>query len=227
MAQAKAVAGAGVEIIEDAQYCRIPLELIDPNPYQPRKFFDRRALEALAASLQSIGQLEDILVRPRESGRFQIVLGERRWQAAQLAGFRTINAKIRAFTDEETFTISLTENVQREELTSVEEAFAFKSFIDQGMTQEKVAAHLGKLHDRVGDKLKVLSSSYYVRYLEDQLREADQNLASLRREVARLSPDGRYEVRKVDERGLLEALGDGWELITALGNEYVVRSKGR
>ena len=177
---------SGVTQIVDSAYVRIPVELIDPNPHQPRQFFDRRALEALAASVLQIGQLEDVLVRPKE-GRFQLVLGERRWRAHQIAHIPTINAKVRELSDADVFTISLTENVQREDLTKIEEGLAFKNYIDSGMTQEMVGEHLGKLHSRVSEKLSVLSSSFYIRYLEQEMGRMQHDMAQLQERTAELS----------------------------------------
>lgn len=170
-----------IENIKDSQYFRIPLELLLANPYQPRRFFDKRSLQALAESIKKLGQLEDILVRP-VGDKFQIVLGERRWRACQLGGIPTVNAKVRQLSDEETFLISLTENVQRENLTDVEEAFAFKSYLDKGMSQQDVGSLLGKLDHRVSEKLKLLSSSYYIRYLEQQLCSAENEIEKLKQE---------------------------------------------
>ncbi|MDP2643900.1 MAG: ParB/RepB/Spo0J family partition protein [Desulfobacterales bacterium] len=172
-----------LEPIQGSQYFRIPLESLVGNPYQPRRFFDKRSLRALAESIKKLGQLEDILVRPL-GDKFQIVLGERRWKACQLAGLPTVNGKIRELNDEETFLISLTENVQRENLTDVEEAFAFKSYLDRGMSQQDVGSLLGKLDHRVAEKLKLLGSRFYIEYLE-------QNLASAEKEIERLKQENR------------------------------------
>ncbi|MBI4199066.1 MAG: ParB/RepB/Spo0J family partition protein [Chloroflexi bacterium] len=212
--------------ISDASYYRIPLDLIDPNPHQPRKFFDMDGLRSLAESIRKIGQLEDILVRPVEE-RFQIVLGERRWRACKLAQLPTINAKVREFSDEETFTISLAENVQRADLTSVEEAFAFKSYLDKGLTQEQVGAHLGKLDRRIGEKLKLLSSSFYVRYLEQQVQDLLGTNDKLKREkelLLGLRGDRVRQVKVVNEEELVARLEQGWELVTSVSNRrFVVR----
>lgn len=178
-----------LQTINDSQYFRIPVDMLVANPYQPRRFFDKRALQALSESIKKLGQLEDILVRP-VGDKFQIVLGERRWRACQLGGIPAINAKVRQLSDEETFLISLTENVQRENLTDVEEAFAFKSYMDQGMSQQEVGSLLGKLDHRVSEKLKLLSSSYYIRYLEQQLSSAENEIEKLKQENCLLRDSG-------------------------------------
>jgi ParB/RepB/Spo0J family partition protein len=209
-----------LEEIRDAAYYRIPLELIEPNPYQPRKFFDKEALRSLADSIVKYGQLEDILVRPF-NGKYQIVLGERRFRACQLAQLPTIQAKVRALSDEETFAIALTENVQRQDLTGVEEAFAFKKYLDEGRTQEEVAALMGSLDRRVGEKLKLLSSSYYVRYLEKQLEDTAAELDRLKTEQ-RLMGYGegpkKIRARIVEAADLVAAIENGWEIAAPLGD---------
>lgn len=209
-----------LEEIRDAGYYRIPLGLIEPNPYQPRKFFDKEALRSLADSIVKYGQLEDILVRPHQE-KFQIVLGERRFRACQLAALPTIQAKVRVLTDDETFAIALTENVQRQDLTGVEEAFAFKKYLDEGRTQEEVATMLGSLDRRVGEKLKLLSSSFYVRYLEKQLEQTTEELDRLKQEQRLLGIGGsqkRIRARIASEAELVEAIENGWEIAAKVGN---------
>ncbi len=212
--------------VSDSQYYRIPLDLIEPNPGQPRKFFDKEALRALAESINKIGQLEDILVRPA-GDRFQLVLGERRWRASHLAGQGAINAKVRDLTDEDTYTISLAENVQREDLTGVEEAFAFKSFLDQGLTQEEVGEHMGKLDRRIGEKLKLLSSSYYVRYMEAKLDDMDAEMEKVKQENRILRgdlTDVPTNVKVVGEDEIVTHLETNWEIVTPLSDKrFVVR----
>jgi ParB family chromosome partitioning protein len=218
-----------LEEIRDAAYFRIPLELIEPNPYQPRKFFDTESLRSLAESIVKYGQLEDILVRPH-NGKFQVVLGERRFRACKLAQLPTIQAKVRPLSDDETFAISLTENVQRQDLTGVEEAFAFKKYLDEGRTQEEVADLMGRLDRRVGEKLKLLSSSYYVRYLEKQLEQTEEELGRLKQEQRLLGLDPgdgtkRIRARIVSESELVEAIENGWEIVTPLqGGKFALKA---
>jgi len=215
-----------IQPVNDAEYYRIPLDLIDANPYQPRKFFDKEALRSLGESMRKIGQLEDILVRP-VGDRYELVLGERRWRASKLVGMDSINAKVRALADAETFTISLAENVQRQDLTGVEEAFAFKRYLDEGLTQEEIGEHLGKLDRRIGEKLKLLSSSFYVKYLEKRLDEIEADLRQSQQENRILRGD-RSDVntcvRLVTEDDLVTHLEAGWDLVTPVsGNRFVVR----
>jgi ParB/RepB/Spo0J family partition protein len=217
-----------IEPIKDSKYYRIPLDLIDANPHQPRKFFEMDALRSLAESIKKIGQLEDILVRP-VGDRFQIILGERRWRASKMGGMPTINAKVQAMSDAETFSISLAENVMRADLTSVEEAFAFKSYLDKGLTQEEVGEHLGKLDRRIGEKLKLLSSSFYVRYLEAHMADIETELEKTKREnrlLMGVKGDQLASVKVVGEEELVAALEEDWELVTPLTkNRFVVRSR--
>src|SRR5579862_540893 len=103
------------------EYRQIAIELIQPNPRQPRRRFDEEALGALAASMQARGLLQPVLVRPGEDGRFELIAGERRWRAARIAGFETIPALVRARDDAESLELALIENMAREDLNPVEE----------------------------------------------------------------------------------------------------------
>src|SRR5579871_4603572 len=209
--------------VEHAAYRKLPVREIRPNPRQPRKFFDQEALQSLADSITHMGLLEDILVRPVPDG-YELVLGERRWRATQLAGLGTISAKVVPLSDAEVEQIAIVENVQRADLTDVEEAFAYKGFIDRGMRQDEVGATMGKLGDRVAERLKALSSTYYVEYQEQRIRELDEEVERLR---ARLEErTARYDVQVVNQAGLTGALATGYDLVAVLDNQqFVVRRR--
>ncbi len=207
------------ERVEHAKYIKIPVEQIKPNPNQPRRFFEQKALQSLAESITQIGLLEDILVRPK-GDRFELVLGERRWRAMQVAGFDTISAKVVELNDEEVRKIAIVENVQREDLTDVEEAFAFKKFLDDGLQQKDVGQHLGKLGDRVSEKLKILSSHYYTQYQEQRIKDLTEEIERLR-ENARKPRDGCHSVI-VSSDELLRYLDDGYDVVLALGDDRIV-----
>ncbi len=134
----------------------INLDLIDPNPKQARKYFDRQKLEGLAESLKERGLLNPILVRPL-GDRYQLVHGERRWRAAKIAGWEIITAQIKAMSDEEAFLASLIENLNREDLTPLEEAQSYQDLIDQGYTQAGVAEVVKKSRSRVAQVLRILN----------------------------------------------------------------------
>ncbi len=137
----------------------IPTEAIEPNPNQPRRFFEGVAMEELKQSIAQHGILEPLVVRPMGPGRYQIVIGERRWRCARDLGFRTVPAIVRQLSDEEAFELSLVENLQRDNLTPIEEARAYQHMIDSGMAknQREVARILGIAPQRVNEKLRLLS----------------------------------------------------------------------
>lgn len=137
----------------------LSIEQIKPNPNQPRKECDPEKLRELTDSIKSIGLLNPILVRPIESD-YEIVHGERRWRACKLAGLTEIRAEIRELTDEQAFLIALTENIQRDDLTPIEEARAFQFMVDDlGYTQAKVGETIGMSQQYVADRLVLLKLS--------------------------------------------------------------------
>jgi ParB family chromosome partitioning protein len=136
----------------------IPVETIKANPDQPRRHFDEADLDELAQSIREKGVLQPILVRPAVfAGEFQIVAGERRWRAAQRAGIRAIPALVRSLSDEEVLEIAIVENVQRKDLSAMEEADGYRTLIDKfGRTQAQVADTVGKSRVHVANALRLL-----------------------------------------------------------------------
>jgi ParB family chromosome partitioning protein len=135
---------------------RLPLERIARDPRQPRKSFDAQALRALADSIQAQGVIQPILVR-REGAGFQLIAGERRWRAAQIAGLQEIPAILREATEAEAFALALVENLQRTDLNPMEEAEGYRRLVDEyGLTQEEVAARVGKDRSTVANSLRLL-----------------------------------------------------------------------
>lgn len=137
----------------------IPIELIRPNPDQPRSHFDEDELEGLAQSLRQKGMLQPVLVRPSRhiDGEYQIVAGERRWRAAQKAGFAAIPALVRQLGDHETLEIALIENVQRTDLNPLEEASAYMALLGLTQrTQEELAQVVGKSRSHVANAMRLL-----------------------------------------------------------------------
>ena len=119
---------------------------IEPNRDQPRKDFNEEALRELADSIATHGVLQPLLVRPLAGGGYQLVAGERRWRASRMAGLSEVPVVIREMTDSEMTQIALIENLQREDLNSVEEALGYKSLMDTyNLTQDEVALHLQQL----------------------------------------------------------------------------------
>ena len=137
----------------------LPIELVDRNPKQPRMDFDGDELNILAASIRDKGVLQPILVRnaPDKPGQYQIVAGERRWRAAQIANLKMIPALIKDLDDLETLEIGIIENIQRIDLNPYEEAASYKALIDRfGRTQEQIAEAVGKSRSHVANSLRLL-----------------------------------------------------------------------
>lgn len=207
------VAATLSERVRCAAYRPVPVDQIEPNPEQPRRFFDQEALRALADSIKSIGLLEDILVTPR-GDKYMLVLGERRWRASQMAGLPTISAKVVELDDVEVRRISLTENIQRENLTAVEEAFAFKHYVDNGLRQKEVGEVFGRMQDRVAERLKTLSSHYYIQFQEDRIKELESKLKQA--EERQQAP--RYHSCIIPESELLEYVERGYDVAHVLSD---------
>ena len=135
----------------------LPLEKIAPNPDQPRKHFEQEALEELAASLKTLGLVQPITVQALPSGSYQIISGERRWRAAQMAGLKTLPVYIRATQPSELLELALIENIQREDLNAIEVALAYQQLTEQyGLSQSKVAERVGKKRVTVTNYIRLL-----------------------------------------------------------------------
>ena len=135
----------------------LKLSDLEPNRGQPRKDFDDETLAELADSISQHGILQPLLVRPIFGGGYQIVAGERRWRAARMAGLTTVPAIIRELDDEQVMEIALIENLQREDLSPLEEAMGYQSLMDSyDMTQEEVAKIVGKSRSAVANVLRLL-----------------------------------------------------------------------
>ena len=146
----------------------VPIELIAPNPDQPRRTFDKGDLNDLANSISEKGVLQPLLVRPDPDaeGRFRIVAGERRWRAAQMAKTHEVPVIVRDLSDDETLEIAIIENVQRADLNPVEEALGYQQLIDRfGHTQAALAKTIGKSRPYIANALRLLSLPDYVRDL--------------------------------------------------------------
>ena len=142
---------------EDESLHRIPLELITPNPNQPRKAFDEQELGELAGSLREHGVLQPILVRPLPGGRYELLAGERRWRAAQLAGLDRIPAVVRPAAENERLELALIENMARQDLNPIESARACAALVDEfGLTKEEVGRRVGKSRVAVSNLVRLL-----------------------------------------------------------------------
>lgn len=153
---------ADVNPLEVSQSPRnlLPIEQIVPNPDQPRRSFTPEALQELADSLKSRGVLQPLIVRPHpnEADLYQIVAGERRWRAAQIAHLHELPVIIREFDDSEVLEVAIIENIQRSDLNAMEEAAAFRQLMDRfGHTQEKLATALNKSRSHIANLLRLLT----------------------------------------------------------------------
>jgi ParB/RepB/Spo0J family partition protein len=145
----------------------ILISLIDPDPAQPRKWFDPGKLEELAASVGANGLAVPILLRPNGE-RFVIVHGERRWRAAQLAGWQTIPAEVKELDPLEAGWLALAENIQRSDLSPIEEAQAYQERLATGITQEALGQRIGKTQSYIAGKLRLLKLSEPIQQLIKQ-----------------------------------------------------------
>src|SRR5687768_14023724 len=134
----------------------VPVESLEPNPYQPRSPLEPEALTELIASIRESGIVQPILVR-KVGARFQIIAGERRWRAAQRLGLATVPVTVRDVPDDRLLELALVENIQRQELTPLEEAHAFQKLLESlQLTQEGLAAKVGKDRSTVANSLRLL-----------------------------------------------------------------------
>jgi ParB family chromosome partitioning protein len=145
---------------DSAHYAELPIDAVSTNPRQPRASFDEDALNELAESIRQVGLLQPVVVRPLEPGRYQLVMGERRWRASQLAGLATIPAIIRQTPDSEMLREALLENLQRESLNPLEEAAAYRQLLSEfGATHDELAEKLGVSRSQVTNTIRLLNLS--------------------------------------------------------------------
>jgi len=162
----KNVLGRGLgALIEDADSPRfsvsalneIDLDLIEVNPFQPRKNFDEESLQELASSIREIGIIQPITVRELDNNKYQLITGERRYKAARIAGLTSIPAYIRKANDQNMLEMSLIENIQREDLDSIEVAISYQRLIEEcNLTQENLSERVGKKRSTITNYLRLL-----------------------------------------------------------------------
>ena len=142
---------------------KIPIDQIVPNRYQPRTIFDEEKIEELSRTIHTHGVIQPIVVRRLEDNRYEIIAGERRYRAIKKLNWTEVPAIVRNLNDKETASIALIENLQREELTAIEEALAYQQLIElHHLTQEALAQRLGKGQSTVANKLRLLKLPKYV-----------------------------------------------------------------
>lgn len=216
----------------------IALDQIEPNPDQPRREFDQIALEELANSIKELGIVQPITLRQMDDNKFQIIAGERRWRASQLAGLTAIPAYIRTIKDENVMELALVENIQREDLNAIEIALAYEHLLEKsGMTQEKVAERVSKSRAAIANYLRLLKLPAQVQ-MALQKKEIDMGHArallsldspSLQLKLFREIQKNGFSVRKVED--FCQQLKNGEDIQTAkkkiatLGNGASLRRK--
>lgn len=200
----------------------VPIDQIEANPDQPRREFDSVALEELANSIKQLGLVQPITVRQLAEHKFQIIAGERRWRASQLAGLIAIPAYIRTIKDENVMELALVENIQREDLNAIEIALAYEHLQEKsGLTQEKVAARVGKSRVAVTNYLRLLKLPAQVQMA---LQKKEIDMGHARALLSLNSPSQQiklfheiqknaFSVRKVEE--LCQQLNNGEDIQTA------------
>ncbi len=145
-------------VLSDGPIRTVSLQTVEPNKNQPRKYFDKEALQVLADSIAVNGLLQPLVVRQIEGGRYQIISGERRWRACRMAGLQEIPVVVREEDDRAALELGLIENLQREDLNVVEEAEGYRILMTEyAMTQEQVAQKVGKSRPAVANALRILS----------------------------------------------------------------------
>lgn len=197
----------------------IPLRQIEPNPNQPRREFDEEALQELANSIREIGIIQPITLRQTAEDKYQIIAGERRWRASQIAGLESVPAYIRTIKDENVMEMALVENIQREDLNAIEIALAYEHLLDaDGMTQEKVSERVGKSRTAITNYLRLLRLPAQVQ-MALQKKEIDMGHArallaidspSLQIKLFKEVQRNGYSVRKVEE--LAQQLKNGEDI---------------
>ena len=197
----------------------IAIDRIEANPNQPRREFDDEALQDLANSIKEIGIIQPITLRQIADNRFQIIAGERRWRASQLAGLKALPAYIRTIKDENVMEMALVENIQREDLNAIEIALAYEHLLESnGMTQEKVSERVGKSRTAITNYLRLLKLPAQVQMA---LQKKEIDMGHARALLALDSPalqiklfkeilKNGYSVRKVEE--LVQALKSGEDI---------------
>ena len=202
----------------------IEISLIEPNPNQPRREFDKEALQELANSISEVGIIQPITLRQVEGGKYQIIAGERRWRASQIAGLTRIPAYIRTVEDEGVMEMALVENIQREDLNAIEVALAYQHLAETtGMTQEMISKRVGKSRAAVTNYLRLLKLPAQVQMA---LKNHEIDMGHARALLSIESPSTQiklfkeiqkqqYSVRKVEE--LVQALKSGDDIQTSKG----------
>lgn len=194
---------------------QVPVSEISSNPAQPRRYFSEPELQELAQSIKEHGIIQPPLVREKTDGGYELIAGERRWRAAQLAGLAVIPVIVKQLADAERLEVALIENIQREDLNAIEEAFAYKRLIEEfGLTQQQVGDKVGKSRPAVANTIRLLE-------LPEEIKEAlVKRVVTPSQARALLSIGG-----KKQQLEMLASMRG--ERITSRELERVVRNKGK
>jgi ParB family chromosome partitioning protein len=187
----------------------LALDAIEPNPSQPRRYFDEAALQDLAGSIDEHGVLQPVLVRPRPDGKYELTAGERRWRAAQIAGLQTIPALVSRYDDAVALEVAVIENMAREDLNPIEEARACTRLIEElGLTHEQVGQRVGRTRGVVTNLVRLLQlSEEIIAFLERAELQEGHGRALLiakdlkvRSQLARVAVEEGWSVRVLEGR---------------------------
>jgi ParB family transcriptional regulator, chromosome partitioning protein len=146
--------------VDGARFAEVPVDKVTPNPRQPREVFEEEAMAELVHSIKEVGLLQPVVVRPLEEGRFELIMGERRWRATREAGLQTIPAIVRDTSDDAMLRDALLENLHRAELNPLEEAAAYQQLLDDfGCTHDDLAGRIGRSRPQISNTLRLLRLS--------------------------------------------------------------------
>lgn len=209
----------------------VAVEKIKANPNQPRREFSETSLEELAESIRQIGIIQPITLRQMEDGTYQIIAGERRWRASQMAGLNSVPAYVRTADDEKTMQMALVENIQREDLNAIEIALAYQNLIEQyHLTQDKLSEKIGKNRATIANYLRLLKLPAQVQ-MALRNKEVDQGHArallgldkpTLQVKLFNEIKEKGYSVRQVED--MVKALNNGE---TVKSGRHTMKAKNR
>jgi len=200
--------------VNEPQYRDVPVDLIKPNPGQPRKSFDGDALERLAESVAESGVIQPVVVRPLPDGRYELIAGERRWRAARQAGLDTVPAVLRSDDENRRLQMALIENMAREDLNPVEEARGVAALVEElALSKEEVARRMGKSRSSISNLIRLLDLPDQVLELLETSQLSEGHGRALlaardgeeRKRLARAAVAGGWSVRETER----QAKGEG------------------
>lgn len=196
------------QTVHDVQIVKVPIEKIFPNPYQPRKIFEDESLADLAASIAQYGVLQPLLVAPAEDNTYLLIAGERRLRASKLANLHEVPVIVSKYTTQQIAEIALIENLQREDLHFLEEAEGYEQLMSQfNLTQEAMAARVGKKQSTIANKLRLLRLSQNVRKVLNEAELTERHARALLKlnteeeqlKVLQVVVEKDYSVRQTEE----------------------------